>query len=128
LTGAYNRRGFLHMAGHHLRIARRFSLPASLVVVEFQGVSGSREASDLALIRATEVARIIFPERLPHRTYRSSELGPARHRHESPGGTGMRGLPSLRSWRCAGRSIRSAPPVNPNRPSRRRWNRRSDHQ
>jgi DNA-binding NarL/FixJ family response regulator len=62
LTGAYNRRGFLHMAGHHLRIARRFSLPTSLVVVEFERVSGSREASDLALIRATEVARIIFPE------------------------------------------------------------------
>ena len=62
LTGACNREGFLHIAAHNLRIARRLSQPASLIVVDFRGGSGSKEASDLALIRATEVARIVFPE------------------------------------------------------------------
>ena len=62
LTGACNREGFLQMAAHHLGIARRLSQPASLMVVDFREVTGGRDASDLALIRATEVARILFPE------------------------------------------------------------------
>jgi DNA-binding NarL/FixJ family response regulator len=62
LTGACNRRGFLRIAENYLRIARRLAQQVWLIAVDFHAVSGSNDASDLALIRATEVARIVFPE------------------------------------------------------------------
>jgi DNA-binding NarL/FixJ family response regulator len=62
LTGAYNRRGFLHVAAHHLNLARKFAQTVSLVVMDFPELSASKEASDLALIRAAEVSRTVFPD------------------------------------------------------------------
>jgi len=62
LTGTSNRQGFLFVAERHLRIARRLLQPASFVVLDFQGLSGSKDATDLAMIRTSEVARIVFPE------------------------------------------------------------------
>lgn len=62
LTGVYNRKGFLHIAAHHLRLAQKFAQPASLVVMDFRELSLARDGRDLALIRSAEVSRIVFPE------------------------------------------------------------------
>lgn len=62
LTGTYNRKGFLHVGAHLLQLARKFGQPVALAALDFEQMSGAKEASDLALIRAAEVARIIFPE------------------------------------------------------------------
>ena len=60
LTGAYDRRGFLHLAPLYLSLAGTNQLPATMILVDFEA---SRRSSDLdlVLIRATEVARVIFP-------------------------------------------------------------------
>ena len=60
LTGAYDRRGFLHLAPLYLGLAGTNKLQATLILVD---VGASRRSSDLelVLIRTTEVARVIFP-------------------------------------------------------------------
>ena len=61
LTGAYDRRGFLHLAPFYLRLAGTNNLAATMILVDF-GASRRSCDLDLVLIRATEVARVIFPD------------------------------------------------------------------
>ena len=60
LTGAYDRRGFLHLAPVYLNLAGSNNLQATMILVDF-GASRRTNDLDLVLIRATEVARVIFP-------------------------------------------------------------------
>jgi len=63
LTGSYNRDGFVHIAPHYLRLSRKARQAASLISFQFQpSFLLKKDDLELALIRAAEVARVLFNE------------------------------------------------------------------
>jgi diguanylate cyclase (GGDEF)-like protein len=65
LTGLYNRRGFFHLAEHHLRTARRSGQPSLLLYADMDGLKeindtfGHSEGS-LAIARTAAVLKLTF--------------------------------------------------------------------
>ena len=76
LTGVQNRFGFLQLGAHYLRLARRTGTAASFLMLNFgPAANDNLDIVDLLLIRATEVARVIFPEGTLIGRLRPSSLG-----------------------------------------------------
>lgn len=65
LTGLYNRRGFLEVAGQKLSVAQQAGRPALLFFVDLNGMKGindhfGHEQGDRALIETADVLRVTF--------------------------------------------------------------------
>lgn len=67
LTGVYNRRGFMHLAEQHLKLALRNKKELVLIIADLDGLKRINDAfghqeGDLALIKAAQLLRSTFRE------------------------------------------------------------------